>query len=119
MSLLASDAVTSGDTATAVACCQQMIVAAEHAFGPEDIRLAGYLRQAAGILATANQDAQAIEALTRTITINDRYGSETADAVSDLRNLAGLQQRNDLHHPAQLNLDRARDIEARHSKAAR
>jgi hypothetical protein len=36
--------------AAAASYCEQ-IVAAEQAFGPEDIRLAGYLRQAADILA--------------------------------------------------------------------
>jgi tetratricopeptide (TPR) repeat protein len=109
---LAEDAVAAGDTATALSCCEQMMAAAERAFGAEDIRLAEYLRRAAGILAAVNQDAQAIEALTRTIAISDRYGSETAEAVSDLRNLAGLQQRNGLHCEAQLSLDRARDIDA-------
>lgn len=70
------------------------------------------------ILAAPDRDARAIDALGRTVTINDRYGSETAEDVSDLRSLAGLQQRNGLHHEAQQNLDRARDIEARHSDAA-
>jgi len=60
-----------------------------------------------------------METLTRAITINDRYGAETAEAVHDLRNLAGLQQRNDLHSEARQNLDRARDIEARQSRLAR
>jgi hypothetical protein len=60
-----------------------------------------------------------METLTRVIAINDRYGVETAEAVGDLRSLAGLQQRNGLHQEARQNLDRARDIEARHSKAAR
>ena len=60
-----------------------------------------------------------METLTRAITINDRYGAETAEAVSDLRNLAGLQQRNGPHSEARQNLDRARDIEARHSRVAR
>jgi hypothetical protein len=55
----------------------------------------------------------------RPITINDRYGTETAEAVNDLRTLAGLQQRNCLYQEAQQNLDHARDIEIRHSKAAR
>ena len=111
--------MAAGDTAAAVSYCEQMVAAAEQAFGPEDIRLTGYLRRAAGILAAADRDAQAIEALTRAVTINDRYGSETAEAVSDLRNLAGLQQRNGLHQEAQQNLDHARDIETRHSKATR
>ena len=31
------------------------------------------------------------------ITINDHYGGGTAVTFDDLRNLAGLQQRNDLH----------------------
>jgi hypothetical protein len=96
-----------------------MVVAAGEAFGPRDIRLTGYLRRAASILAAADRDAQAIETLTRAITINDRYGAETAEAVSDLCDLAGLQQRNGLHQDAQQNLDRARDIETRHSKATR
>jgi tetratricopeptide (TPR) repeat protein len=114
---LADQAVAAGDTAAAVAHCEQMGAAAEEAFGPGDIRLTGYLRRAASILAEADRDAQAIEALKRAITINDRYGAETAEAVDDLRGLAGLQQRNGLHHEAQQNLDRARDIEARHSEA--
>jgi tetratricopeptide (TPR) repeat protein len=116
---LADDALAAGDTAAAVSYCEQMIAAAEQAFGPEDIRLTGYLRQAASILAAVNQYAPAIEALTRAVTINDRYGSETVGAISDLRNLARLQQRNGLHQKAQQNLDYARDIEARHSKASR
>jgi len=116
---LAEDAVAAGDTPAALSYCEQMMAAAEQAFGPEDIRLTGYLRRAASILAAADQDTQAIQALTRTITINDRYGLETVEAVSDLRNLAGLQQRDSLHHEAQLNLDRARDIDARHSKDTR
>jgi hypothetical protein len=115
---LADDAAAEGDMAAAASYCEQMVAAAEQAFGPEDIRLAGYLRPAAGILAAAGRDAQAVEALSRTVAISDRYGSETAEAVSDLRTLAGLQQRNGLHHEAQQNLDRARDIETRHSKAA-
>jgi len=96
-----------------------MVAAAEEAFGPGDIRLTGYLRRAASTLATANQDAQAIETLTRAININDHYGAETAEAVNDLRNLAGLQQRNGLHQEARQNLDRAHDIEARQSRLAR
>jgi tetratricopeptide (TPR) repeat protein len=116
---LADDAVATGDTAAAVSYCEQMVAAAEQAFGPEDIRLTGYLRRAASILAAADWNAQAIEALSRTVTINDLYGSETAQAISDLRNLAGLQQRNGLHHEAQQNLDRVSDIEARHSEATR
>ena len=116
---LADEAAAAGDTAAAISYCEQMVAAAEEAFGPGDIRLTGYLRRAASILAAADQDAQAMEALTRAITINDRYGAETAEAVSDLRNLAGLQQRNGLHQEARQNLDRARDIEARHSKATR
>jgi hypothetical protein len=32
------------------------------------------------------------------VTINDRYGSETAGSVSDLRNLGGLQQRKASRH---------------------
>ena len=119
LSKLADDAVAAGDTAAALSHCEQMVAAAEQAFGPEDIRLARYLRRAVGILVAVNQDTQAIEALTRAVAINDRYGSETAEAVSDLRNLVGLQQRNGLHHEAQLNMDRARKIDARHSKATR
>ena len=92
-----------------------MVAVAEEAFGPGDIRLTGYLRRAASTLAAVNQDAQAMEALKRTIAINDRYGAETAEAVSDLRALARLQQRNGLHQEAQQNLDHARDIEVRHS----
>lgn len=42
-----------------------MVAAAEEALGPGDIRLTGYLRRAAGILAAADQDAQAMETLTR------------------------------------------------------
>ena len=116
---LADEAAAAGDTAAAVSCCEQMVAAAEEAFGPRDIGLTGYLRRAAGILAAANQDAQAMEALTRATTINDRYGAETAEAVNDLCDLAGLQQRNGLHREARQNLDRGRDIETRHSKAAR
>jgi tetratricopeptide (TPR) repeat protein len=115
---LADEAVAAGDTAAAVSYSEQMVAAAEEAFGPGDIRLTGYLRRAASILAAANRDVQAIETLTRAITINDRYGAETAEAVNDLRNLAGLQQRNGLHQEARQNLDRARDIEARHSRVA-
>jgi tetratricopeptide (TPR) repeat protein len=115
---LADEAVAAGDTAAAVSYNEQMVAAAEEAFGPGDIRLTGYLRRAASILAAANRDVQAIETLTRAITINDRYGAETAEAVNDLRNLAGLQQRNGLHQEAQQNPDRARDIEARHSRVA-
>jgi tetratricopeptide (TPR) repeat protein len=114
---LADEAVTAGETAAAVSYCGQMI-AAEEAFGPEDdIQLTGYLRRAASILAGAEQDAQAIETLTRAITINDRYGAETAEALDDLCNLAGLQERNGLHQEARQNLARARDIEARNSKS--
>jgi tetratricopeptide (TPR) repeat protein len=87
--------------------------AAEQALGPDDIRLTGYLRRAAGILAAAGQDTPAIDALTRAIAISDRYGSETAEAVSDLRDLAALQQRNGLHQEARQNLDSASDIQAR------
>ncbi len=115
LSRLAGDAVAAGDTAAAVSYCEQMVAAADEAFGPEDIRLTGYLRRAANALAAANRDAQAIETLGRAVTINDRHGAETAEAVSDLRDLAGLQQRNGLHQEARQNLDRARDIEARHS----
>jgi hypothetical protein len=107
---LADEAVAAGDTAATISYCEQMVAAAEEAFGPGDIRLTGYLRQAAGILAAADQDVQAIETLTIAITINDRYGAETAEAINDLRNLAGLQQRNGLHQEARENLDRARDI---------
>ncbi len=116
---LADEAVAAGDTAAAVSYCEQMVATAEEAFGPRDIRLTGYLRRAAGILAAADRDVQAMETLTRAITINDRYGAETAEAVNDLRSLAGLQQRNGLHREARQNLDRARDIETRHSKATR
>jgi hypothetical protein len=93
-----------------------MVAAAEEAFGPADIRLTGYLRRAAGTLAAANRDTAAMETLSRTITINDRYGAETTEAASDLRTLAGLRQRNGLHAEAGQNLDRARDIEARHTR---
>jgi len=62
---LADEAAAAGDTATAASGCEQMMAAAEQAFGLEDIRLTRYLRRAAGILAALNQDAQAIEALTR------------------------------------------------------
>jgi hypothetical protein len=116
---LADDALAAGDTAAAISYCEQMVPAAEQALGTEDIRLTGYLRRAASILAAANKDAAAIGALTRAVTINDRYGSETAEAISDLRDLAGLQQRNSLHREAQQNLDHARDIETRHSKGTR
>ncbi len=116
---LADEAAAAGDTAAAVSYCEQMVARAEEAFGPGDIRLTGYLRRAASTLAAANRDAQAMETLTRAITINDRYGAETAEAVSDLRNLAGLQQRNGPHSEARQNLDRARVIEARHSRVAR
>ena len=109
--------MATGDTAAAISYCEQMVAAAEEAFGPGDIRLTGYLRRAASILAATDQDVQAIETLTRAITINDRYGVETAEAVSDLRSLAGLQQRNGLHSEARQSLDRARDIETRHGKA--
>jgi hypothetical protein len=96
-----------------------VVAAAEQAFGPEDIRLTGYLRRAASTLTAANHDAQAIEILKRTITIYDRYGTETAEAVNDLRKLADLQHRNGQHQEAQQNLDQARDIDARHNKATR
>jgi len=114
---LADDTLAAGDTAAAVFGCEQMVTTAEEEFGPGDIRLTRYLRRAAGILAAASRDAQAIEMLTRAITINDHYGAETAQAVDDLRDLAGLQQRNGLHQEARQNLDRARDIEARHVRA--
>jgi hypothetical protein len=116
---LADDAAAASDTAVKVSNCEQMIAAAEQVLGPEDIGLTRYLRRAAAILAAADRDAPAIEALTRAVTINDRYGSETAEAVSDLRDLATLQQRTGLHHEAQQNLDHARDIETRHSKGTR
>jgi hypothetical protein len=61
-----------------------MVAAAEEAFGPGDIRLTGYLRRAASILAAAARDAHAIEALKRAITIHDRYGAETAEAVNEV-----------------------------------
>jgi tetratricopeptide (TPR) repeat protein len=116
---LADEAVATGEVAAAVSYCEQMVVAAGEAFGVGDIRLTGYLRRAARILAAADQDPRAMETLTRAVAINDRYGAETAEAVNDLRDLAGLQQRNGLHGEARQNLDRARDIEARHSKAGR
>ena len=53
--------------------------------------------------------------LPRAVPINDRYGSETAEATGDLRGLAALQQRAGLHQEAAQNLDHARDIEARRS----
>jgi hypothetical protein len=99
-----------------VSYCEQMVAAAEETFGPGDIRLTGYLRRAASTLAAANQEAQAIETLTRAVTIHDRYGAETAEAATDLHDLAGLQERNGLHQEARQNLDRARDIEVRHSR---
>ncbi len=98
---LAGDAVAAGDTAAAASYCEQMVAAAEEVLGAGDIRLTGYLRRAASALAAVNQDAQAIEALKRTVTINDRYDAETAEAVSDLRDLAELQQRNGPHQEAQ------------------
>jgi hypothetical protein len=60
-----------------------------------------------------------MEILTRAITISERYGAETADAVNDLRDLAGLQEQNGLYQEARQNLDCARDIEARNSRVAR
>lgn len=90
LSRLADDAVAAGDTAAAASYCEQMVAAAEQAFGPEGIRLAGYLRRAASILA-ADRDAQVLEALTRTVTINDRYGSETAEATPVGPPAAGTQ----------------------------
>jgi hypothetical protein len=111
--------VAAGEVADAISFCEQMVAAAGEAFGVEGIRLTGYLRRAASILATADQDARAMETLTRAVAINDRYGAETGEAVNDLRELAGLQQRNGLHGEARENLDRARDIEARHSEASR
>jgi tetratricopeptide (TPR) repeat protein len=116
---LADEAAAAGDTATAVSYCEQMVSVAEGAFGPEDILLTGYLRRTASILAAAERDAQAMEMLTRAVTINDRYGAETAEAVDDLYNLAGLQERNGLHQEARQHLDRVRDIEARNSRVAR
>jgi tetratricopeptide (TPR) repeat protein len=114
---LAGDALATGDTAAAVSYCEQMIDAAEQAFGSLDIRLTRYLRQAAGALAAANQGPQAIDMLTRAVTINDYYGAETAEAVSALRDLAVVQQQNGRHQEARQNLHRALDIEARHSRA--
>jgi tetratricopeptide (TPR) repeat protein len=116
---LADHAVAAGDTAAAVSYCEQMVAAAEEAFGPGDIRLIGYLRRTTATLAAANRNAQAIETLTRAIAINDYYGAETIETANDLRTLAGLQQRNGLDQQAAQNLDRARDIETRHSKATR
>ena len=116
---LADDAVAQGDMTAATSYCEQMVTATEQEFGPDDIRLAGYLRRVASTLTAADRDAQAIEVLRRTVTINDRYGSETAEAVSDLRDLARLQQRNGQQQEAQQNLDRVRSIETRHSKTAR
>jgi len=116
---LADAAMAEGDMTEAASYCEQMMAAAEQVLGPEDIRLAGYLRRAARILTATDRDTQAIEALSRTVAINDRYGSETAEAVSDLRKLAGLQRRNGLQQEAQQSLDRARDIETRHTKAVR
>jgi tetratricopeptide (TPR) repeat protein len=112
---LADDAATAGDTATAISCCEQLVAAAEQALGPQDIRLTGYLRRVAGILKAAGQDTLAIEALTRAVAINDRYGSETTEAIGDLRGLAALQQRTGLHQEAAQYLDKARDIEAHRS----
>ena len=112
---LADDAAAAGDTATAISRCEQLVAAAEQALGPQDIRLTGYLRRVAGILEAAGQDTLAIEALTRAVTINDRYGAETAEAIGDLRGLAALQQRTGLHQEAAQYLDHARDIEARRS----
>jgi hypothetical protein len=91
---------------------------AEEEFGPFDIRLTGYLRRAASALAAARQDAQAIEALVRAVAINDLHGAETADAATDLRNLAKLQQRNGQDQDARHNQDRAREISERHNKPA-
>jgi tetratricopeptide (TPR) repeat protein len=110
---LADDAATAGDTATAISCCEQLMAAAEQALGPQDIRLTGYLRRVADILKAAGQDTLAIEALARAVTINDRYGSETTEAIGDLRRLAALQQRTGLRQEAAQYLDKARDIEAR------
>jgi hypothetical protein len=93
---LADDDLAAGDTPAALSHCERMIALAEEAFGPRDIRLSGYLRRAAGILAAAGRDAQAIEALTRVVTIGDLYGAETPEAIRDLRDLAGLRQRNGL-----------------------
>jgi hypothetical protein len=94
-----------------------MVAAAEETLGSRDIRLTGYLRRAAGTLAAANLDAQAIEALARAIAIDDYYGAETAEVINDLRALARLQQRNGLYQEARQNLDRAPDIETRHSRS--
>jgi hypothetical protein len=52
------------------------MVAAGQAFGPEDIRLTGNLRRASSTLAAADRHAQTIGALSRTITVNDRYGTK-------------------------------------------
>jgi ferric-dicitrate binding protein FerR (iron transport regulator) len=51
-------------------------------------------------LAAASQDAQAIEALSRAVTVNDLHGAETAEAATGLRNLTELQQRNGLDQEA-------------------
>jgi tetratricopeptide (TPR) repeat protein len=103
--------VAADDTATAISRCEQLMAAAEQALGPQDIRLTGYLRRASRILEAAGQYTLAIEALTRAVTINDRYGSENPEAITDLRDLAALQQRIGLHQEAAQNLDHARDIE--------
>lgn len=92
LSRLADDAVAAGDTAAAASYCEQMVAAAEQASGPQDIQLAGYLRRAASIR-TADRDAQALEALTRTVTIDDRYGSGTAEAPPVGPPAAGTQAR--------------------------
>src|SRR5215469_7863051 len=89
---LASNAMAPGDTPAAISHCERMIAMAAEAFGPRDIRLVPYLRQAASTLAAASRDGQDIEALTRAI-VNDLYGVETTEAASHLRNLAELQQR--------------------------
>jgi Tetratricopeptide repeat len=115
---LIQDAMAAGNTAAAVSYCEQMVAAAVQAWGSSDIRLTVHLRQAAGILAAAGRDTEAIQKLTIVVSINDRYGSETPEAVSDLRTLAGLQQRNGLHNEARQNLDHARDIEAHHHSTA-
>ncbi len=53
---LADDAVAQGDKTAAASYCQQMVTAAEREFGSDNIRLTGYLRWAASILAAAGRD---------------------------------------------------------------
>jgi hypothetical protein len=73
----------------------------ERVWGPNDLRLVAVWHKLAGSMSACNRGADAIHVLERVATLHDYYGAETAEVVSDLRNLAAaLQQQSRPRHAA-------------------